>query len=88
MSAATMSVRPRGLALAFGWRRVLFTFLFAFALGSLIGIHWKSGWWSAVERVLALGFVALGVFSLFEQWPRRLPKWIARWVLQVAGVAS
>jgi hypothetical protein len=87
MSAVSLPSTPRGLALAFGWRRVLFTFLFSFTIGALIGRHWQSGWWSAVERVLALGFVALAVFSLFEQWPRRLPKWVARWVLQVVGVA-
>jgi len=87
MSAVPLPSPSRGLALAFGWRRVLFTFLFSFTIGALIGIHWQSGWWSAVERVLALGFVALAVFSLFEQWPRRLPNWIARWILQVVGVA-
>jgi LytS/YehU family sensor histidine kinase len=27
------------------------------------------------------------VFGLFEQWPKRLPRWLARWVLQVLGVA-
>ncbi|GAA0710818.1 hypothetical protein GCM10009105_12290 [Dokdonella soli] len=26
-------------------------------------------------------------FGLFEQWPKRLPAWLARWVLQVLGVA-
>jgi LytS/YehU family sensor histidine kinase len=27
------------------------------------------------------------VFGVFEQWPRRLPRWLARWVLQVTAVA-
>ena len=27
------------------------------------------------------------VFGLFEQWPKRMPRWLARWVLQVVGVA-
>jgi hypothetical protein len=22
-------------------------------------------------------------FGLFEQWPQRLPKWLARWALQL-----
>jgi len=34
-----------------------------------------------------LGFMALLMFGLFEQWPKRLPAWLARWVLQVLGVA-
>jgi len=87
MSTSVLPAPPRGFIRAFGWKRVLFTLIFSFAVGSLLGIPWQSGWWSAVERVLALGFVAMGVFSLFEQWPKRLPSWIARWVLQVVGVA-
>jgi signal transduction histidine kinase len=87
MSAVSLRSPPRGLALAFNWRRVLFVFLFSFTLGALIGISWTSGWWSAVERVLALGFTAMLVFSLFEQWPRRLPRWLPRWMIQVIAVA-
>lgn len=77
----------RGLALAFNRQRLLFTLIFAFAWGALIGIGWKSGWWAAVVRVVALGMVLMLVFGLFEQWPRRLPRWLARWVLQVVAVA-
>ncbi|MDB6164812.1 MAG: putative sensor protein LytS [Xanthomonadaceae bacterium] len=69
------------------WRRLRFTLLFSLALGALIGLGWQSGWWSAVIRVMTLGMVALLAFGLFEQWPRRLPKWLARWMLQVVGVA-
>src|SRR5688572_25084588 len=52
MAAVSLSAPARGFALAFNWRRVLFVFLLSFSIGALIGIHWKSGWWSAVERVL------------------------------------
>jgi hypothetical protein len=78
---------PRGLALAFGWRRIRFVLAFTFILGSMIGLGWNTGYWSALVRVVALGFIAMMVFGLFEQWPRRLPRWIARWALQVAAVA-
>ena len=87
MSAIAIPERPRGLALMLGWRRLRFTLAFSLALGLLLGIGWKSGLWSVVERTLALGLVAMLVFGLFEQWPRRLPRWLARWVLQVVGVA-
>ena len=87
MAAASLSSPARGFALAFNWRRVLFVFLLSFSIGALIGLHWKSGWWSAVERVLALGFTAMLVFGCFEQWPRRLPRWLPRWMLQVVAVA-
>ena len=87
MSAATLPSAPRGLALAFAWQRVTFTLLFSFAVGALIGIHWQSGWWSAVVRVVAIGLSAMLVFGLFEQWPRWLPRWLPRWILQVVAVA-
>jgi hypothetical protein len=87
MSAKSPPTPPRGLALAFGWRRVLFTFLFSFTIGALIGIHWQSGWWSAVIRVVAIGFSAMLVFGFFEQWPRRMPRWLPRWMVQVIAVA-
>ena len=28
------------------------------------------------------------VFGLCEQWPARLPAWLARWALQVLGVVA
>ena len=87
MSSTVLPASPRGLALALNWRRVRFTLLFSLALGAMIGLGWQSGWWSAVIRVMALGFAAMLVFGLFEQWPKRLPRWLARWVLQVVGVA-
>ena len=87
MSTTSVTAGPRGLALMLGWQRVRFTLLLSFGLGALIGIGWQSGWWSAVVRVVALGLVALLAFGCFEQWPRRLPTWLARWALQVAAVA-
>lgn len=88
MSAVTLDPAPRGLALAFGWQRVAFTLLFSFFWGALFGLGWTSGWWSAVVRFVGAGLVAMMVFSLFEQWPRRLPSWLPRWVLQVVAVAA
>jgi glucose-6-phosphate-specific signal transduction histidine kinase len=52
-----------------------------------MGVGWKSGLTSLLIRTVALGLIAMLVFGLFEQWPKRLPAWLARWVLQVAGVA-
>jgi hypothetical protein len=88
MSAAIVAPAPRGLALAFNWKRVAFTLLFSFFWGALFGLGWKSGWWSAVVRFVALGFVVMLVFGLFEQWPKRLPRWLPRWVLQVVAAAA
>jgi LytS/YehU family sensor histidine kinase len=37
-------------------------------------------------RTVLLGLVGVFVFGLFERWPKRLPGWLSRWVLQVVGV--
>jgi hypothetical protein len=37
-------------------------------------------------RTLVIGLLALLAFSAAGQWPRRLPKWLARWLLQVVVV--
>lgn len=56
------------------------------ALAVLLSPVWTPSPVPLVRRTLALGMVALLIFVLFERWPRRLPKWLARWVLQVVGV--
>ena len=88
MSAATTIPEKRtGLALALNWQRVKFVLLFCGGLGFLFGLGWKSGMLSVLARTIAIGMVALLTFGLFEQWPKRLPRWLARWVLQVVSVA-
>jgi signal transduction histidine kinase len=67
-----------------GWRRVGFTLSLSIVLGLLISFH--LGFPVIIETAL-LGILAMLLFGLFEQWPKRLPAWLARWVLQVLGVA-
>lgn len=67
-------------------RRAGFAIAISIAFGLLLGLEWKSGLGSVLIRTSGLGLVAVMVFSLFERWPRRLPSWLARWVLQVAAV--
>lgn len=67
-----------------GWRRVRFTLSFSIVLGLLLSFRW--GLLGLIQPVL-LGLIAMLLFGLFEQWPKRLPAWLARWVLQVMGVA-
>ena len=78
---------PRGLALILGWRRVILTLTLSTLIGLALGHHWKQGSLVALIRTAPLGFIAMLTFGLFEQWPKRLPRWLARWVLQVLGVA-
>ena len=84
--SAASAMRPE-LTLTKGWRRVLVALALSFAVGLPIGFHWKSGLASFLMRTVALGLTAALAFGLFEEWPRRLPSWLARWVLQVAAVA-
>ena len=78
---------PRGLALLLGWRRVTFTLTLSTLIALALSSHWERGPLVGLIRVVPLGFMAMLTFGLFEQWPKRLPRWIARWVLQVLGVA-
>jgi len=87
MSASALSTKPRGLALLLGWRRLRFTLITSTILGLLLSPGWESGGAGLLARVIGLGLLAMLVFGVFEQWPRRLPRWLARWVLQVLGVA-
>ncbi len=87
MSIPGFPLKPHGLALLLGWRRVRFTLGVSIALGLLLGVSWQSGLLSLLLRTVTLGLLGMLVFGLFEQWPRRLPGWLARWVLQVLGVA-
>jgi two-component sensor histidine kinase len=87
MSATAIPAKPRGLALLLNWRRVRFTLIASIIVTMPLALGWKSGPLSLLLRTLTLGFVAMLAFGLFEQWPKRLPDWLARWVLQVFSVA-
>jgi hypothetical protein len=72
---------------AFGWRRIRVV-LAVTAVASLLFLpSWTSSWAALFARLSIAGLLVLGVFGLFERWPRRLPRWLARWGLQVAAVA-
>lgn len=79
--------KPRGLALMLGRRRIGFVLKLATVPGVLLGVMWDSGLPAALIRAWLLGLLGLLVFGVFEQWPRHLPKRLARWVLQVVAVA-
>ena len=86
MSTPAATARPRGLALALSWRRVRFVLIFAGIFGLMVAAHERSG--RTFVRAEVLGLFVMLAFGLFEQWPIRLPRWLARWVLQVLGTAA
>ena len=70
-----------------GWRRVRVVLITSLLLSILMLPGWQAPWGVLFVRLVFVGLVQLLVFGLFERWPARLPRWLARWVLQVVGVA-
>lgn len=69
------------------WKRLRFTLALSGVFGVLLGLlSGGSGFWSMFISTVALGLVLVLVFGILEQWPRRLPSWLARWALQVVAV--
>jgi len=86
MSATMTSAKPHGLALMLGWRRLLLAFGATVVLWRLLVVGCPPASELGIH-VLVIGLGAVLAFGLFEQWPQHLPAWLARWVLQVFGVA-
>jgi sensor histidine kinase YesM len=74
------------LSRIFGRRRLEVAIAAAFLL-SLVALLRPASYPSALARAILVALVALAAFGVLEQWPRRLPKGVSRWVLQVIGVA-
>jgi sensor histidine kinase YesM len=78
---------PAALPRIYAWHRVRTVALVCLGFALVFGLGWTGAWLMLLARLLLIGGVQLGVFGLFERWPKRLPSWLARWVLQVVGVA-
>lgn len=87
MAVIVPAVEPRGLARILGWRRVRLVLITSLVLSTLLLPSWEGPWVVLFVRMMISGLLQLLVFGLFECSPRRLPRWMARWALQVAGVA-
>jgi LytS/YehU family sensor histidine kinase len=86
----TSNPTPSGLARIFGWRRVVLALGVSCVVGLLVSPTFIASvpTWQVVCRYMTMGVSTLVAFGIFEQWPRRLPSWIARWVLQVLAVVA
>ena len=87
MNASIAPARPPGLSLLVSWQRVLFTLCVSIALGLPFAFSWPTGPLSLLSLTAVLGLTGMLAFGLFEQWPKRLPIWCTRWVVQVGAVA-
>ena len=61
------------------------TLLVASLVFGFIGLNWDSSLASLAPRVYGPALAALLLFSLLERWPRRPPRPLARWALQVVA---
>jgi signal transduction histidine kinase len=86
MAIAAPSAKPHGLAQMLGWRRVRFTLGVSALFGLLLSLPSETATYIVVARAMMVGLAAMLAFGLFEQWPRRLPKWLARSALQLIGI--
>ncbi len=85
MSEVATAARPVGI-LAKTARRVAVALAVAIGAGLLLVMPWKGSLSLLFLNTILLGLSGTAAFALFEVWPRRLPRWIERWVLQVVAV--
>jgi signal transduction histidine kinase len=86
MSASGAPAGRPSILLPKGWQRLAVALGLALAVALLLRSQWTPGPWALLFRTVSLALIAVLVFALFERWPRRLPGWLARWVVQVVGV--
>jgi len=87
MAAAMTNRESTGLARILAWRRLKPPLIACGVLFLLMAPGWQVSYGVLFFRLLFIALVAVLAFGLFEQWPGRLPAWLARWALQVASVA-
>ena len=81
--SAAPGMRP-SFTLAKGWQRLAVAL--GLSLAPAVALHGSWTLSSLLVRTVTLGLIAVLVYGLFEEWPHRLPRWLARWVLQVVSV--
>lgn len=67
-------------------RRLAFTLGFATIVGLFLNLTFVTSTMSVLLRAWLVGLSALLAFAILERWPRTLPPWSARWVLQLIVV--
>jgi hypothetical protein len=85
MSDVTTAAKRAGM-MAKTLRRVAVALTLSVGLGLLLLTHVNGPPLSILLRTITLGLSATTAFALFEVRPRRLPRWLQRWALQVVAV--
>ena len=87
MAVSALSVKPRGLALLLGRRRVLLVLGVSVLFGALNSLPSTAPpAHVTIGHAVVVGIVAMLAFGLLEQYPARQPYWLPRWILQLLGV--
>lgn len=81
------STKPQGVALLFNLYRLRVSAIATLVLAVPMSLGWQDSKFSFFLRALAVGLTAMLAYGLAEQWPQRLPRWLARWAWQVLAVA-
>src|SRR5689334_21961275 len=84
---ATVMTPPDDNPRIFAWPRVRFTLIAAAAFGFLTGLHSKAPMPLDIARAIFVGLAVLAMFGFFEQFPRRMPRWLPRTVLRLIAIA-
>jgi Histidine kinase len=86
MNAATPAL-DRVLPPIWSRPRVKTALLCGLAAGTVFAFGWETGRGGLYLRTIVIALFVMTVFGVFERWPRELPRWLARWALQVVMVA-
>jgi two-component sensor histidine kinase len=78
--------RRGNLPAVLGWPRIRVVLIASTLIGFLLWLTSVLPIYTVVGRTSVVGFAALLMFGLFERWPQRTPRWLARWALQVLGI--
>jgi signal transduction histidine kinase len=78
---------PRVLGPVFSWPRVRFTLWVAGIFGLFFSTHRGLFIPTGIFRTCVAALFLMMMFGVFERWPRKLPRWLARSALQVVGTA-
>ena len=85
MSELAATARPDVIVVKTA-RRVVVALTISAGAGLALLHGWNSPPSSLFLRTTLLGLAATTAFAVFEVWPRTLPRWFQRWVLQVVSV--
>jgi hypothetical protein len=87
---ATPAVPTARAALArmLGWRRLRVAAPTALLVGLVIGETSATPLPVWLLRTMLVALLALLAYGIVEQWPHRLPAWLARWVAQLLAVVA